>query len=404
MSFDSRLAGSGSARAATGAAPGLARSMLADLDEVTDRLVADILTENPSYHDAAPDLRSSCRANVERVLQLLGQCVPDGSDPFDAAKETGRRRAQQRAPLDLVLRSFRLGGRVVWSSALQAARHAGDLEPETLLEVGTSVWTVVDAVSSAVSDSYRRTELELLRVDEQRRRVLVDELFRAAGEDQAFTQSALRELGLPPAGPYVVVVGEDATGQVDLVHPEETLARHRIRSVWQVESGRLTGLVALEDRPVEAAAELLSPEVCARIGLSPVLPDCSGISVARELAMTALRTVPRSAVGAAALDERLPQALLVRSPELADRLVQRTLGPVLELPAHEREVLLETLATWLACNRSAKAAASRLFCHRNTVLNRLARLEALLSRSIHGVEDAVWMALALSARELRGTG
>jgi len=41
--------------------------------------------------------------------RLLARSAPD--DYFDAARETGRRRAEQRLPLDDVLRSFRRGGR-----------------------------------------------------------------------------------------------------------------------------------------------------------------------------------------------------------------------------------------------------------------------------------------------------
>jgi hypothetical protein len=53
--------------------------------------------------------------------RCLGRSATD--DYFDAARETGRRRAEQRMPLDDVLRSFRLGGRLVW--------EALPLEPST---------------------------------------------------------------------------------------------------------------------------------------------------------------------------------------------------------------------------------------------------------------------------------
>lgn len=383
----------------------LARSTLANLEAVTDRLVNEILSENPNYYQAAlvsePDLRTSCRDNIERVLQLLGECVPGAGDAYDAARNTGRRRAEQRVALDLVLRSFRLGGRVVWSSALDAARSEGDVEPEMLLDVATWIWTVVDAVSSTVADSYRRTELEMLRADEQRRRVLIDELLRGTGEDPAFADEALRTLGLPVTGAYVVVASEDEQGPIDLLEPEEALSRYGIRSVWQTQSGALIGLVAIGDRPVERVAEALGGSIRARTGISPAVPRCGGIPHARELALIALRTIPGGAVRTVSLDDRLPQALVARSPDLADRLVDRTLGPVLELPQGERDLLLTTLATWLGTDCSAKATAGRLYCHRNTVLNRLTRLEALLGRPVHGVEHSVWLSLALQALELR---
>ena len=65
----------------------VARSMLASLNEVTDRLVEEIKTENPDYLTdmvSEDDLRLSCCANIERVLQLLGQCVDGLPQPLGA--------------------------------------------------------------------------------------------------------------------------------------------------------------------------------------------------------------------------------------------------------------------------------------------------------------------------------
>ncbi|WP_040835973.1 helix-turn-helix domain-containing protein [Nocardia brevicatena] len=97
------------------------------------------------------------------------------------------------------------------------------------------------------------------------------------------------------------------------------------------------------------------------------------------------------------LEEHYPQALLVRSPDLADRLVGRTLGPVLRRPARERAALLEALTAWLEENRSAAGAALRLHCHRNTVLNRLHRIEELTGHPLNGHTAFVEISPALSA-------
>nr|WP_218862829.1 helix-turn-helix domain-containing protein [Actinopolyspora biskrensis] len=383
----------------------MARSMLAEIDSVTDRLVDDIIEENPEYYDsqrvAESDLRDSCRANLQRVLQLLGLRVPPGEDPYDAARSTGRLRAEQRVALDLVLRSFRLGGRVVWSSALEAARKEREFDQDTLLEVGTSIWNVVDAVSLAVSDSYRAAELEMLRVDEQRRQVLVDGLLRGTGGDSDFIESALRALGLPTSGPYLVVAAEVPSNVADVPAPESTLEQHGIGSVWQAQADTLVGLVAVGDRPVEEIPGLLRSVVHAGVGVSPTVERGDAVPHARELAVLALRSLPGGTTETAWLDGRLPQALVARSPELADRLVERTLAPVLSLPEAERAVLLETLETWLSADCSAKRTAARLYCHRNTVLNRLSRVEALLCRPVTGVRETVWLSLALHALELR---
>lgn len=389
-----------------GVAAKLARAVLADLDTVSDKLVGEIIRHNPEYYDsqrvAEPDLRESCRRNLERLLQLLGRCVPQECDAYDAARDTGTKRARQRVALDLVLRSFRIGGRVVWSSALETARADSEVDPETLLDVGTSIWTVVDAVSLAVSDSYRATELEMLRADEQRRQVLVDGLLRGSGEDTNFVENALRALGLPLKGPYLAVAADLAHRPEDVSTPEAALAASGIRSVWQVQADTLIGLVAPGERDLDEVADLLERVVPAGLGISPTVERAEAAPHARELALLALRTIPRGRQSLAWLDDRLPQALLAHSPELADRLIDRALGPILRQPEPERDLLLNTLRTWLWADRSAKLTASRMYCHRNTVLNRLGRVETLCGRTVNDVTDSVWLFLALQALALRG--
>jgi DNA-binding PucR family transcriptional regulator len=66
-------------------------------------------------------------------------------------------------------------------------------------------------------------------------------------------------------------------------------------------------------------------------------------------------------------------------------------------------VLLRTLAAWLDTGGSAGQTAAQLYCHRNTVLNRLRRVEALTGRSTERVDDLVFWSLALLARDLLPT-
>ncbi|MCP9953498.1 PucR family transcriptional regulator [Actinomadura madurae] len=67
-----------------------------------------------------------------------------------------------------------------------------------------------------------------------------------------------------------------------------------------------------------------------------------------------------------------------------------------------RDALLATLETWLECEGSAARAADRLFCHRNTVLNRLRKIEQLTGRTLARPGDLVELVLALSALRLHG--
>jgi hypothetical protein len=366
------------------------RDLAGDLDEITDRLVAAIRAgepgHDPDYEVPGEDLRASCRDNVERVLQVLAGTVPLAVDPYDAPRATGRRRAEQRVPLDAVLRSYRLGGRIIWE-ALAARARGGDAGP--LLDAATAIWTVVDSVSSEVAHAYRATELVLLRTDEQRRSAYLDELLRGRGADPAFAREALPAVGLPVDGRYVVVVAETSGD----------LPGSRLRAAWHLRADGLVGLVALGSHELPAVAAALRPRLHGRAGLSPVVAAPGDLVRAHGLALTALRTVPPGRTELAVLDERLPAALLVRAPDLADRLVVTVLGPVLELPVRERDVLLETLGVWLDTGCSVTATAARLYCHRNTVLNRLRRFAELTGRDVTVPADAAVVLLALQCAD-----
>ncbi|SFO89428.1 PucR C-terminal helix-turn-helix domain-containing protein [Amycolatopsis arida] len=387
----------------------MARVLITRLDALTDALVDDILTENPGYHDAAlvslAELSRSCRSNLERVLQLLGDTVPTGANPFDAAMATGARRAEQRVPLDSVLRSFRLGGRVIWRAMVRLAKEDDSVDRDQLLDLATSLWTVVDETSSELSRAYRHAEVQLRQLDTHRRHALVEDLLRGRGREAGFIDQAATELGLPAASDYVVLVADlAADGTPGLAMPQDALAVYGVRSVWEPRAQTMVGLVALEGHPVTHVLDLLRGGVRARVGVSPAVHGLAEVAAGHDLALLALRTLPTDGIGLAQLDERLPEALVARSPELAERLLHAVLGPLLRLPPGERQVLLDTLRAWLETNRSAAGTAARLYCHRNTVLNRLRRLTTLLGRDLQDHGSGLSLALALIAHDLRGAG
>ncbi|MEU4172737.1 helix-turn-helix domain-containing protein [Streptomyces sp. NPDC026665] len=148
----------------------------------------------------------------------------------------------------------------------------------------------------------------------------------------------------------------------------------------------------------EIARRLTAPPP-ARVGVSPVVEGLAAIGDARRLADTALRACPRSG-GTVVLEEHLPAALVVSAPVLGAALSERVLGPLLRLDLSDRDIMLDTLTVWLACDGSAQRAAGRLYCHRNTVLNRLRRCEQLTGRSLTRPADVVELSLALAAHAL----
>lgn len=382
----------------------LARARLDDVDMLTERLLSAIFTDNPEWTDYSPvpreDLWEGCRQYLERVLQILSGCMP-GPEGDGVAAEIGRRRAEQGVPLEVMLRTFRIGGRVVWEALLDQA-HRDGADPDAVLGVATSIWTVIDGLSSTLSTSYRNTELDRLRRDDQRQHALIEDLLSGRARDTAFAQRTAKELDLPTAGRYLVVVAEMATdGSFALRGHQDALTALHLRSVWQVRADSLVGLVAVEQQDPRLALDALRPLARGRVAVSPAVRGLAEVGLAHQLALTTLGTSAHRAVELVTLDERFPEALLVQSPDLAQRLLHSRLGPVLELPVKERDMLLETLTAWLEENCSTANAAVRLHCHRNTVLNRLHRITALIEQPLYGRGAYVSLSLALSALRLR---
>ncbi|MGW1296391.1 PucR family transcriptional regulator [Streptomyces sp. NPDC002533] len=242
----------------------------------------------------------------------------------------------------------------------------------------------------------------------------------AGGAPPDLVSRAARGLGLPERGRYVVVVlGTPVPDAVVAAGPDADGARWW----WGGAEGSPDGP---EDRDEsreggrEVAVVLLGPAGPARAaarlrelgagpgGVSPVVGSLAELGPARRLAGTALLTCEPGSREIVRLDERLPAALLVSRPELSTRLLAEVFGPLLTLVPAERSLLVETLEAWLECGGSVGRTAARLECHRNTVFNRLRRLERLTARSLSRPRELVDLVLALDVLRLssapRGAG
>lgn len=380
----------------------LAEHRATRVPELTERLVETILAGSRTYASSAQvpraDLERSCRDNIGRVLELLALAVEDGLPSatryYDAARATGRRRAEQGLPLHDVLQSFRIGGRLIWDDLVE---HAHDLlDSRDLREVGTRLWEVVDETSAQVAASYHESERGLIRADEQRKASWWEGLLNGRGRDAAFALEALRILDLPEDGPYVVVA---ASGH-EVGPLQRALAGRRTTAQWVRRAVGVSGIVAgprVTGLPGLVGDTLREAGLDCAVGLSGAVGGPAELDLASRQATLALQT-RAGRPGVTDFDAALPEALLLTSPEVASRLVEVWLGPVLALPEAEAQPLLETLRAWVATGGSAVHTAERAHCHRNTVVNRLRRVAAVTDRP--GVADTpppVELALALRA-------
>jgi hypothetical protein len=360
---------------------------------VSAELVRDIMQADPVYADLVPpvELRRRVQSNLRQALNaVVGYAQGKPLDLSDAAA-TGCLRAEQGLPLPSLMRAYRRGGRLLWECIIQAVAERDPALLPALLPGASDVWDVLDQISRAVSDSYRQADSTRADRDRDRRHALLDALLDGSGTATGLLSEAVTRLDLPERGAYAVIALHPTSGQGELPSPASPF-----QLVWRARADRELGLLALRDRPLGEAVALLAPYRL-RAGISPVVGSLTELGRARWLAELALQTCVGPGPETALFDERLPAALIAAQSDVARRLRTVVLGRVLERAPAECEVLLATLGAWLATGGSTTLAARQLYCHRNTVSNRLRRLEQLTGRSLTVPADVVELSLALEA-------
>ncbi|CAM5279471.1 helix-turn-helix domain-containing protein [Streptomyces avidinii] len=363
-----------------------------------DRLADRTLTEDPAY--AALLGRAELRERIHHHLRAAVEGLMRSSRGLPVelaeARAIGALRAEQGLPLASLLHTYRRGGRLLWQSLTEAVAAHDRAALPRLLPGAAALWDVLDQMTDAATESYHLTRAAQGDRDRERRAALLDVLLDGADGPSAAAdaEAAAAQLGLPERGRFAVVVlaSEGSAG-----HTAPTGSASAPRVLWRVRADGEIGLVELGHHPLESVRDLLAP-LGVRAGVGPVVGAPAELARAHRLAALALCTAPESeGPRTALLDERLPAALVAGQAELAGRLRHVVLGPVLALPVEDRRTLLTTLGTWLACQGSTTYAAQRLYCHRNTVSNRLRRLEQLTGRSLSDPRHVVELALAHSA-------
>ena len=378
-----------------------ARVLLDDLPDLTDRLLAVLREQEPAYRTALENDHAATWQEVYRSLRHSVTSLLDPRGTREAAHrctwQIGVARAEQGVPLDALLHAFRLGGSLVWQRLVEETTRSEPEDIRLLVHVATDVWNFVDEHCTLVADAYRQAERQLAWRRENRVRLLAAALLDGTSRIADLPETAER-LCLPEHGRYVVVAIAGGPRH-DLPPGGSTYLHSGVEVDYGIvlvgdESDRET------DRDPLAALALTAdaPAGC-RIGVGSAVTGLAAVGDARRLADLALSICPREG-GTVRLADHLPEALVVSCPQLGATLTERVLGPLLRLEPADRDVLLDTLVAWFACEGSAQRAGERLYCHRNTVLNRLRRCEQLIGRSLARPHDVVEISLALTARRL----
>ncbi|MBZ6475460.1 PucR family transcriptional regulator [Streptomyces griseocarneus] len=379
----------------------VAAVLLGRVRELSARMARRIRAEVGYYgsddHVPFEELCASCRHNAELVFGQLAHCR--GSD-MAPARETGRARALQGAPLGELLHAYRVGSELLWSELAAEARASAGVTTDTF--VALAAWWMNEGLAAAAGEAYREAASALLLQRERERSVLVEALFTGLLTDSTTLWEAAGVLGLPAEGPYVVAAARvPAPGREALPGIEARLLAERTRSAWRLLPDLQIGVVAAHGPGgEEALLRALGRFPGARVGLSPPYDTLRETPRALRLARLALEGLRGETAGVSRFDDGPVSLLVAAAPEEAGRIARAVLARVLDLPADERSRLLETLEGWYTAGGSTTGAAALLYCHRNTVRYRLRRLEELTGLSLTDPRAVADLAVALRALRL----
>jgi hypothetical protein len=363
----------------------LAQPLGRGVEATGEEIVAAIRAGVPAY--ARPLASGSEQGLRDGVAAALRQFVGLVAGAHDAEAldrslyhELGRFEYREGRPLESLLSAYRLGARVAWRRAAEAARAAGH-DAEALALLAEAIFAYIDEMSAASAEGYAAEQSAGVHERERRRAVLLTLLTRRPPADPAAIEEAARAAGwaLPDRLAALAYAG-DATP----VLPPDAL-RGRVDDV-------AVALIPDPDAPGRAAQLAAAFDgSAAALGPTGAWPD-AGRSLRR--ARQALQLHPESGRLIRA-EDHLAELVLHAEPALAQELAARRLAPLRALPGRAPDRLAETLRAWLDHHGSAPAVARELGVHPQTVRHRLKRLRELFGDALDDPAARFELALAL---------
>lgn len=333
------------------------------------------------------DIATGVQRNLRRWWRWLSTgTVPPDSD-FDPLRDWARDRAAEGVGLHDLLRAFGLAGQLGWQLIRRSARED---EAEALLDAAGLLMQYVDRVSAVVTETYLAEREALVSEDERRTRGLLERLARGEPLEAAHTDLAER-LGVPTDGsysPFAIAM----PGRPPRRH--SALAARLRRRGWTLTVTEGDRVIGLTWKPLDVPDLDEGSDVLLAIGdpaprgeLADALDDL--VLVLKHGTRAGLR-------GRLRLENHLLEVLVGRSPRTAGQLWAQVVAPLI---GSEREELLRTLRTLVACGFDRGAASAQLHVHRNTLAYRLGRIEQITGLDLDSPRDvaAVYLAIAVAS-------
>ena len=350
-------------------------------------MAAEVQSRIPAFKHLSEESRAEVVRGIQRTLSRWRGIGPAAVMPpdshFDRLRKWTRARAAEGLRLEDLLRLIGLVHQLSWQLLCD---HARSDESDVLRDLAGPVAEYADRISAAVTEAYL-AERELLVSEEERRtrglldRLSVDSPLRTADRELA------DRLGIPLLRAYSPFVIAMQRGPSDR---HAALAAHLRRAGWTLAVTQSDRVVGLAWKPPDLADLGVGPAVLLVIGE----PTPRGeLAAAREELNVLVEHGRRMGLhGRLKAEDYLLETLLGGSPRLAARLKDRVLAPLSE---NDHGELAQTLQTFLRCRFDRTATSAALHVHRNTLANRLRRIEEITGLDLGSPRDLACIYVAM---------
>ncbi|WP_234796581.1 helix-turn-helix domain-containing protein [Mycolicibacterium porcinum] len=340
--------------------------LLEKLAGIDDQLAAEYLERidgGARYYDSVPDehdLKDSAR-NAFRYLLGCLLARPLSAELMAFPAHVGALRARQGIALENLSAAVRNDFLVAWSALL---RLADDADMAVLARHVGQLWTVVDDFAGAIQRGYLDQRLQMARADIIEQQQCLSDLFSDEPSPSVLHRAA-EVLGLDETARYWVVgiAAEAAASTVT-----RRLAGLDVVALDHTSKGVTLLLLSAHSRWPDdeaLATDLLAGVTGAVAPRTTQLPN-----VFR--AVTTVRMLVQLGLEAATLRRSWAALSISQLCVVIDDLRSYVEVPLASM--NDRDLLVEAVLMF-AESGSVSATAARLYCHRNTVLNRIRRFE-----------------------------
>ncbi len=368
-------------------AQGWAR-ILTRLEEDRESLVVDFLARlsGLGFYDAnavpGEDLHQTASDTMDMLIrQLAGVPLPPHLRSLPA--RLGVRRARQGVDRESLLEAVRLDFRVLWSGLMRAS---GDDSAETIVLHAEELLSTVERYIGDVQVAFLDEQAALVRDSRLQVSRAFSRLLASGDRVGAVAEEVADDLGVSVNATFevafVLATGRDFHRRV---HPA-TLAHRHLR--WDYDTGVALVREERSDGPWTSINIGVGGGYLGGIRGLAAVPAAieSARAVASHAAYSQRRLATEQDVWLVLASERLHTVL----PQFG-RTATEGLAAI---ATEERQRLLETLLEF-AGTGSIKDTAANLYCHRNTVVNRLKLLHTVTGLDVAVPLQAAQLLVAL---------